>query len=97
MEFQLRRHQIERGKMPEFVGAWKKGVVPLRRQFGFEFYGAWLIEDADEFVWIVGHDHSEGFDTADRDYYESAERAALSPDPAQYITAADHRGAIRVL
>ncbi len=97
MEFQLRRYQIETGKMSEFVEAWKKGVMPLRQQYGFEFHGVWLIEDTDEFVWVICHDHPEGFDAADRDYYESPERAAVSPDPAQYITAVNHSVAIRVL
>lgn len=85
MEFQLRRYQIEAGKMFEFVEAWTQGVVPLRDHFGFEFHGAWVVEETDEFVWIIGHDHPEGFEAADREYYASPERAKLSPDPAEFV------------
>ncbi|MFQ5966560.1 MAG: NIPSNAP family protein [Acidimicrobiia bacterium] len=97
MEYQLRRYQIEAGKMSEFVEAWTDGVVPLRKKFGFEFRGAWVIEETDEFVWIIGHDHPKGFEAADREYYGSPERAELSPDPAQYVEVANQSSAIPIL
>ena len=97
MEFQLRRYRIEAGKLTDFVEAWTDGVVPLRDQFGFEFRGAWAIEETNEFVWIIGHDHPDGFEAADQEYYSSPERAVLSPDPAQYVEVADHNMAIPVL
>jgi hypothetical protein len=51
------------------------------------FAGAWRVEDAEEFVWIIGYDGAEGFAAADKRYYESEERKRMSPDPAQYIEA----------
>ena len=85
MEYQLRRYRIRAGKMDAFLDAWLRGVYPLRRQFGFTFVGAWRVEGADEFVWIIGFDGPEGFARADARYYESEERKRVSPDPAQYI------------
>jgi hypothetical protein len=73
--------------MDAFLDAWLRGVYPLRRRFGFAFAGAWRIEGADEFVWIIGYDGPESFAAADKRYYESEERKRLSPDPAQYIDA----------
>ena len=73
--------------MDAFVDAWLRGVYPLRRKFGFVFAGAWRIEGADEFVWIIGYDGPEGFAGADKNYYASEERKRMSPDPSQYIDA----------
>ena len=82
MDYQLRRYRIRRDAMESFLNAWTSGVVPLREQFGFVLHGAWVIDDTNEFVWIIGH---EDFIAVDSAYYDSAERAALDPDPAQYI------------
>ena len=89
MEYQLRRYGIRAGNMEAFLDAWLRGVYPLRRKFGFTFAGAWVVEGADEFVWIVGYDGPEGFAAADKRYYESVDRKAMSPDPAQYIDGSD--------
>jgi hypothetical protein len=75
--------------MDVFLEAWLAGVVPLRRHFGFTLVGAWVIDDADELVWILGYDGPDGFDAADARYYASAERAALDPDPAHWFESTD--------
>jgi hypothetical protein len=85
VEYQLRHSRIRAGSMDAFLDAWVRGVYPLRRKFGFTFAGAWRIEGADEFVWIIGYDGPEGFAAADRAYYASDERKRMSPDPAQFI------------
>jgi hypothetical protein len=54
-----------------------RGVYPLRRKFGFSFAGAWRVEGADEFVWIIGYDGPEGFAAADNAYYCARARSAL--------------------
>jgi len=41
--------------------------------------------DAEEFVWVIGYDGPDSFAAADRRYYASEERRAMSPDPAQLI------------
>ena len=71
--------------MDEFLDAWLRGVYPLRRKFGFHFVGAWRVEGADEFVWILGYDGADGFSEADRRYYASDERKRMTPDPAVFI------------
>jgi len=85
MEYQLRHYRIRAGSMDMFLDAWVRGVYPLRRKFGFTFAGAWRVEGADEFVWIIGYEGPEGFAAANKRYYESQERKRMSPDPAQYI------------
>jgi hypothetical protein len=87
VEYQLRQYRIRRGAMDAFLDAWLRGVYPLRRKFGFKFAGAWCVDGADEFVWIIGYDGANGFAAADKDYYASAERKSMSPDPAQFIEA----------
>ncbi len=72
MEYQVRRYRIVPGKLDEFVHAWKTGVVPLREQLGFQFHGAWSIEESNEFVWVISYDRSEGFAAADAAYLQRA-------------------------
>ncbi len=95
MEYQLRRFRIAPGKLDEFIDAWKAGVVPLRKRFGFQIHGAWSIGESNKFVWVIRYDGPEGFDAADAAYYASEERRRLSPDPAEHIantvTASAHR------
>jgi NIPSNAP protein len=85
VEYQLRHYEIRAGAMDAFVDAWLRGVYPLRQRFGFKFVGAWRVDGADEFVWILAYDGPDGFAEADRRYYASAERKAVDPDPAQFI------------
>jgi hypothetical protein len=73
--------------MDAFLDAWLRGVYPLRRKFGFTFTGAWRVDGADEFVWIIGYDGPEGFAVADDNYYASPERKRMSPNPAEFIEA----------
>ena len=87
MENQLRHFRIRAGSMNAFLDAWLAGVYPLRRKFGFTFVGAWRVDDADEFVWIIGYDGADDFAAADKRYYDSEERKRMTPDPAQYIEA----------
>ena len=101
MEYELRRNRIRAGHLDEFIEAWLSGVVPLRRQFGFTFAGAWIVEATGELVWILGYDGPDGFDAADDRYYTSIERKTLDPDPAQWFEsarsgarAADHRSGL---
>jgi hypothetical protein len=89
MIWQLRVYTINRGKLDDFVQAWRKGVYPLRLQHGFRIPGAWVIRERNEFVWIVAYDGPEDWQAKEAAYYASAERAALDPDPAQYIAQAE--------
>jgi hypothetical protein len=42
VELELRRNRIRAGCIDEFLDAWLRGVVPLRRRFGFTVLGAWV-------------------------------------------------------
>lgn len=88
MPAQLRRYTINRGKLGEFVAAWKNGVYPLRTKMGYRIQ-AWTIKDRNEFVWILGYDGPDEWEVKERAYYGSPERAALNPDPAQFIARAE--------
>jgi len=87
MATQHRRYRLKPGVVDEFVELWAQQVVPLRRQFGFEVAGAWASTADDVFVWLVSHPGD--FAAAEKQYYESPERAAISPDPAEFIEQAE--------
>jgi hypothetical protein len=88
MTYQLRIYDIQEGALQAFTEEWRKQIVPLRKRFGFEIVGAWTVEDANQFVWIIAHDD---FEAADKTYYDSPERAAMDPDPRRLIREADTR------
>lgn len=87
---QLRRYTINKGRLDDFVSAWRAGVYPLRLKFGFTIDGAWIIRERSEFIWIMSFEGSpDDWKVRDVAYYASAERAALDPDPAQWIARAE--------
>ncbi len=85
MVSQLRMYTIERGRLDDFVSGWVNGVRPLRERFGFRIDGAWIAQEESLFLWILSYDGPDDWQTRSRAYYDSAERAALEPDPARYI------------
>ena len=89
MPSQLRIYTINRGKLDDFVTAWRAGVYPLRQRFGFTIDAAWVIGERNEFVWVLTYDGPEEWQAREAAYYASPERAALDPDPAQYIARAE--------
>ncbi len=87
---ELRDYTIQAGRLTEFVAAWRGGVLPLRRAFGFTIDGAWVVPEQERFVWILSFDGAGTFEERDAAYYASPERKALRPDPAQWIARGDH-------
>ena len=86
MVTELRDYRIVEGSLPRFVGEWRTGIAPLRRQMGFTIDGAWTVEDESRFVWLLSHAGDwDTFGDADGSYHASPERAALDPDPARLI------------
>jgi len=83
-QWQLRDYGITEDRLHDFVEAWTRGVLPLRRAAGFEVM-AWTVPGESRFVWLLGYDGPGSFAAADDAYYDSPERAALEPDPAQWI------------
>ena len=84
MTAQLRRYRIQPGQAGQFAQEWRAGVAPLHERHGFRVRG-WLVEDSDEFVWLLEHDDRAAFDRADAAYYASAERTSMTPDPARLV------------
>ena len=80
---ELRHYQLkEGGDRQAFVDVFWNGVVPARKQYGFTVEGAWSVNDAEEFVWIVSHPGSvEDFTAAEKAYYAGPERAVLAGRP----------------
>ena len=86
---QLRMYTIQEGRMGEWLLGWTRGVLPLRRKFGFRVDGAWVVEGENMFVWVLTYDGPDGFEARDAAYYSSPERASLTPDPAPLIEKAE--------
>ena len=85
MEIQLRDYRIRRGHLDDWIAGWQTGIVPLRRQEGFEIVGAWVDRDHDRFVWVVGYAGDDGFAAAEDRYHARTERLALDPNPSDFI------------
>ena len=88
---QLRDYTIKHGEMPSWIQEWELQIAPLRRRHGFRIMGAWTIDGADRFVWILSYQGPKTFGQADSDYYQSRERKAMSPDPARHIAHSETR------
>lgn len=90
MALQHRRYRLKPGALDAFVRVWAEQVVPLRRRFGFDVEGAWSSPEADCFVWVVSHPGGrDEFARAERAYYDSPQRSAISPNPGDLIDDAE--------
>jgi hypothetical protein len=85
VEYQRRIYTVRPGEMTEWISEWHRHVSPLRRKFGFEVVGPWVLEDEEKFVWILGYVGTGEWEAADAAYYESEERRAIEPDPARHL------------
>ena len=83
---QLRDYSIKPGQLDAFADLWSNSVRPLRQKKGFIVESAWKIPSESRFVWIVSYDGPDGWEAANREYYDSPERKAMDPDPASLIT-----------
>jgi hypothetical protein len=83
MTYQLRSYVVKPGEMDEWLTEWREKVLPLRRKFGFEVVGAWIVEEENRFVWVLGHDGD--FGARNDEYYASPERESMDPDPARHL------------
>ena len=88
-EWELRDYSIQPDHFADFVHAWRAGVLPLRRKFGFRVL-AWAVPEESRFVWLLGYSGPGSFEDADQAYYASAERAAIEPDPAHWVLEKHH-------
>jgi hypothetical protein len=85
MEYQLRDYRVAPGRMEAFLEVFGR-VAEARRAAGFEVVGAWVDDGADRFVWLAGYGGDDGFDAATRRYYDSPQRAAITPEPSSLLT-----------
>jgi hypothetical protein len=76
MTVQLRRYEIETGRMADFL-AWFPTIVPVREQFGFRVLFALASDEHSTFTWAVAHDGAEA------DFLEVEERYNASPERAR--------------
>lgn len=72
------------GHLDEFLEAWQRHLVPLRRQFGFDVKQAWALKEDSALLWLISYD-GDDWDGAYEAFRTSPERAALDPDPARLI------------
>jgi hypothetical protein len=82
---QLRLYTIDKGRLDDFAAAWRNGVYPLRLKMEYRIPFAAKIPATNQFVWLLAYDGPESWDKKEAAYYGSAERKAISPDPAQWI------------
>ncbi len=85
MTVQLRLYTINQGRLRQFAEEWKANVLPLRLEHGFRVHGAWIIEETNQFAWLVGYDGPESWEAKESAYYASADRKAMAPNPARLI------------
>ncbi|PYR47862.1 MAG: hypothetical protein DMF89_17685 [Acidobacteria bacterium] len=64
---------------------WQKGVYPLRTRLGYRIPFAAKIPSTNQFLWIVQYTGPDTWEQKEAQYYASAERVALSPDPRVWI------------
>lgn len=85
MIWQIREYTVKPGEMDQWLDEWRAQIVPLRERYGFRVLGSWTVDGTDQFVWIISYDGPRSWDEANADYYGSAERKALDPDPARHL------------
>ena len=90
-EYQLRIYKISIDHMAEFTEGWRTHIVSSRERFGFKIVTALANTENGDFVWLLRWDGPEGYEAADRAYYESPGRKSISWDPAPFIMADELR------
>jgi NIPSNAP len=83
--WQLRTYAIRPGHMDDFRALWRDYVVPARQSMGFVVQGGWFDPDGSVFVWLVGHEAPEGWEAAERHYYDNAPRERFPHDPREFV------------
>jgi len=90
-KYQLRRYTIEDGALEKFARTWMRVIPPIRRAYGFEVHGSWLVKESNQFVWIVSFPESYAgeFEAAERRYLDAPDRHEAWPDPKSQIVRTD--------
>ena len=90
MTKQLRMYTVRPGEMDAWCAEWREHIVPLRKKFGFDVLAAWVVDETNQFVWVIEHGGPEEWAKSDSRYYQSPERKDLSPDPARHLEKTPH-------
>jgi NIPSNAP len=89
MEYQIRNYKVKPGMVDQVIEEWRSNIVPIRTKKGFKIIGAWASEKENRFTWVMSYDGPEGFDAADKAYYESPERKSVKQDPRRLLAEVD--------
>ena len=81
---QLRDYAIKPGELDRFVELWRTQVRPLREKQGFVVEGAWKVPSEEHFVWVVSYDRPDGWEAANKAYYDSPARRPTLPTSATH-------------
>lgn len=89
MTKQVRIYTINRGQLQQFAREWREKILPLRQELGFAVSGAWRLEEASQFVWVLSYEGADSWEVRDAAYYASPQRRAMDPNPARLIARAE--------
>jgi hypothetical protein len=87
--WELRIYTINRGRLDDFVAAWREGVYPLRLEHGFKIPAAWISRPNNQFIWVLGYEGPMKWEDAQAAYYGSSQRQDLEVDPLDMIAHGD--------
>jgi hypothetical protein len=87
--WELRIYTINRGRLDDFVKAWREGVYPLRLEHGFKIPAAWVSRQNNQFIWVLGYEGPLEWEDAQSAYYGSSQRQSLEVDPLDLIAHGD--------
>lgn len=90
MTKQLRIYTVKPGAMAGWCEEWRDKIRPLRIRYGFGVSGGWVIDETNQFVWILEYAGGEKWEDVDSRYYASAERKGMVPDPARHLEKTEH-------
>ncbi len=85
MPTQLRLYTIDQGRLRQFAEEWKGSVLPLRLEHGFQVHDAWIIEETNQFAWLISYEGTESWEAKESTYYASEKRKTMEPNPARLI------------
>lgn len=88
---QLRTYTVREGLLDEWVERWRKQIVPLRLELGFEIGGAWVDRERNQFVWLISYSGLESFAEANARYWSAPKRKQMDLDPEDYLLNTEDR------
>lgn len=75
--YQLRTYTVNRGMMEPWVELFNGQLVGIMAQYGIEVNGAWVNQDANQFIWIRSFPNAEEVAAREAAFYGSPEWNAV--------------------